>query len=549
MAITKIISAIHPSSGGGKYKVLRNTIEYILNPKKTEHGNLVGSIGCFPESVLDAMIKTQKQFEWRHKGLGAKERLGYHFTISFSQEEQVPPELALQVMKEFSEKLLGEQYEAVYSVHTDTGHIHGHLCFNSVNYKDGKKFRYENGDWARYIQPITDEICQKYGLHTLEMDTGKTLEEYEAQQKQKERRQYFNRLKKKEEHYLKRHHYHRDEEESYSWNDHLRLLLDDVILHCSSMEEFYKALQEKGFTMKQGESKKYGAYLSLKAPGMEIHRKTYLLGREYSLDAIKRRIELKKKPLPEYVLPEDKVLVIPVQYFIKCKQKRKLSPEMRRYFRRLYQLGIRPRSARLTYQDIKDSRKKAEEMQRKLELVLQYRIGSESAAKQAWQECAKQCQKLEKKLLLAKEAHSAYEEVVKKYHWYSKLKKQADEAGETEEIRQKLKQAQQSFEKYGFSEEKIKQYVAGRKAELKELKKALAQAKTKQEMVLELLKEYQTMDTQKEMEETSEEMEKFYESISVPEEQKMEKRQEEQSEQEKEAEQKKVQKQTGRRGI
>lgn len=540
MAITKIISAIHPSSSGGKYKVLRNTIEYILNPKKTEHGKLVGSIGCFPENALDAMMETQNRFAWRHKNLGEKERLGYHFTISFSPEENVAPELALQVMKEFSEKLLGEQYEAVYSVHTDTEHVHGHLCFNSVNFKNGRKFRYEKGDWARYIQPITDEICQKYGLHTLEMDTGKTLKEYEEQQRQEERRRYFNRLKKKEEKYLKKHAYHKDTEDDYSWNDHLRLLLDDIILHCSSMEEFYQQLQEKGITVKKGESQKHGTYLGLKAPGMEIHRRTYMLGGEYTLDSIKRRIEMRNKPLPEYILPEDKMLVIPVRHFARYRQKRKLSPEMRRYFRRLYQLGIRPRSARITYQDIRNTRKKAEEMQRKLELVLEYQIGSAAAAHLAVTECESKCREIEEKLLQAKQCHSVYDEVVKKYYWYSKVKKQAEETVETEEIRQKLQKAQQTFEKYGFTKEEVEKYIAGKKAELKELKKALAEAQTKQGIALELLKEYQTADVWEEVqEERKEEMEQFYESIQEYEERK------EESEQQKEIQKK----EPGRRKI
>lgn len=540
MAITKIISAIHPSSGGGKYKVLRNTIEYILNPKKTENGKLVGSIGCFAENVLDAMMETQKRFEWRHKSLGEKERLGYHFTISFSPEEDVAPELALQVMKDFSEKLLCEEYEAVYSVHTDTEHMHGHLCFNSVNFKNGRKFRYENGDWARYIQPITDEICQKYGLHTLEMDTGKNLKEYEEQQKQEERCRYFDRLKRKEEQYLKKHAYHKDMEEDYSWNDHLRLLLDDIILHCSSMEEFYQQLLEKGITVKKGESQKHGTYLGLKAPGMEIHRRTYMLGREYTLDSIKQRIEMRNKPLPEYILPEDKMLVIPVRQFARYRQKRKLSPEMRRYFRRLYQLGIRPRSARITYQDIRDTRNAAEEMQRKLELVLEYRIGSEAAAQRAVTECENRRREIEEKLLQAKQRHSVYDEVLKKYYWYSKLKKQAEENGETEDIRQKLQKAQQSFEKYGFSEEEVEQYTTGKKAELKELKKALAEALTKQGMAWELLKEYQTAEVWEELtEDRKEEMEQFYESISEYEEYK------EKSEQQKEAQKK----EPGRRKI
>ena len=33
-----------------------------------------------------------------------------------------------------------------------------------MSFVDGKKYRYEKGDWAKYIQPITNKLCQEYGL-------------------------------------------------------------------------------------------------------------------------------------------------------------------------------------------------------------------------------------------------------------------------------------------------------------------------------------------------------------------------------------------------
>ena len=41
-----------------------------------------------------------------------------------------------------------------------TDHVHSHIVFNSVSFVDGKKYRYEKGDWAKYIQPITNKLCQ-----------------------------------------------------------------------------------------------------------------------------------------------------------------------------------------------------------------------------------------------------------------------------------------------------------------------------------------------------------------------------------------------------
>ena len=30
----------------------------------------------------------------------------------------------------------------------------------------------EKGDWAKYIQPITNKLCQEYGLSIIDVDDG-----------------------------------------------------------------------------------------------------------------------------------------------------------------------------------------------------------------------------------------------------------------------------------------------------------------------------------------------------------------------------------------
>ena len=68
---------------------------------------------------------------------------------------------------------LGDAYEAVYAVHDNTDNIHSHIVFNSVNRMTGKKFRYQKGDWGKYIQPIVNRLCEEYGLSTIEIETDR----------------------------------------------------------------------------------------------------------------------------------------------------------------------------------------------------------------------------------------------------------------------------------------------------------------------------------------------------------------------------------------
>ena len=90
-------------------------------------------------------------------------RQGYHLILSF-KEDEVAPDTAMEITQKFVQEYLGKEYESVYAVHDNTEHVHSHIIFNSVSFVSGKKYRYEKGDWARDIQPITNRLCEEYGL-------------------------------------------------------------------------------------------------------------------------------------------------------------------------------------------------------------------------------------------------------------------------------------------------------------------------------------------------------------------------------------------------
>ena len=123
-----------------------------MNPEKTEK---VCELACgITQEIYDAMMTTKNEF---NKTWG---RQGYHFVISFKPGE-ADERACFNVAKEFCEKYLGDGYEYVFAVHNDHAHMHAHIVFNSVGRYDGSKYRYVNGDWEKYIQPVTDEITEK----------------------------------------------------------------------------------------------------------------------------------------------------------------------------------------------------------------------------------------------------------------------------------------------------------------------------------------------------------------------------------------------------
>lgn len=157
MAITKILN-IKESKGRNPASHLKNALQYIQNPDKTEECVLVGSINCLPDTAFEQMMETKNIF---HK---TGNRQGYHVIISFSPEEKVTAEQAMYVLEHFAKDVLGDDYEAVFAVHTDREHMHGHLIWNSVSVTTGKKYNSPKGNWKNHLQPITNKYCKELGL-------------------------------------------------------------------------------------------------------------------------------------------------------------------------------------------------------------------------------------------------------------------------------------------------------------------------------------------------------------------------------------------------
>lgn len=234
MAISKIVGAIHAPKTGGKHDSMGRAITYILNPNKTDNGRLTGSLNCIKSKALEEMIHT-KQLYGKDSD-SPSDRQAYHLVISWSPEEKITKETALEIIREFTEKYLKNEYEAIYSVHDDQEHMHGHIIFNSVNLQNGKKFRYEDGDWLTYIQPLLDELCIAKGLHTLSEDTGITLKEYELEHKYAKRtkaKQKKQVTKEKKKRTSNNTYYKEGTNRKHSWNEQIKEDIDYAILKAS----------------------------------------------------------------------------------------------------------------------------------------------------------------------------------------------------------------------------------------------------------------------------------------------------------------------------
>ncbi len=165
MAITKII-CINETNTGNPGNHLKQALEYIINPEKTNNNILVGGINCLPETAFEQMIDTKVTYSKTNK------RQGYHIIISFVPGEATE-EMAYDIVERFAREYLNEEYEAVYAVHNDKNHMHAHLIFNSVNLVSGAKYEYRKGEWKCRIQPITNKLCKEYKLEIMPAEYSK----------------------------------------------------------------------------------------------------------------------------------------------------------------------------------------------------------------------------------------------------------------------------------------------------------------------------------------------------------------------------------------
>ena len=288
MAITKILN-IMESEGRNPASHLKNALEYIQNPDKTEECVLVGGINCLPDTAFEQMEETKNIF---HK---TGKRQGYHVIISFSPEEKVTSEQAMYVLEHFAKDVLGDDYEAVYAVHTDREHMHGHLIWNSVSMTTGKKYNSPKGNWKNHLQPITNKYCDELGLSIMPAEYSRNPKNISRDKWEKE------------------------------------MSMKDIILRDAKMcayaagnvEHFKYLMKRLGYVFKKD------AWMEVQAPGFRYYHKLAKMDEMFSEDMLRHHVDMPWMAKP-YFYSSD----------IRGLHRAKLSPFQKKFYAKLYRLRI-----------------------------------------------------------------------------------------------------------------------------------------------------------------------------------------------------------------
>ncbi len=176
--------------------------------------------------------------------------------MSFADEENVSPELALKIAKAFVKKNFGDEVQAVIATHVDRSHTHCHVIINSYSLSAQKY--YANRTTLRQARETVNGVCRAFGITpALNFENkGRSVSYYEWCQNKN----------------------------GNSWKEQIRQAIDELIPSINSLDELLQALEERGYEIKRGK------YISIKAPGQQRFVRTKTLGEEYTEDSLKTRI-------------------------------------------------------------------------------------------------------------------------------------------------------------------------------------------------------------------------------------------------------------------
>ncbi len=273
MAATRLI-ALHKNKGKSVAACLKSRTDYVQNPDKTEHGELISSYECSPLTVDEEFMLSKRQYELVTGRRQKSDVIAYQIRQSFKPGE-ITAEEANKVGYELAMRFTKGKYAFIVATHTDREHIHNHIIYNSTALDSTRKFR----DFllsGLAVQRLSDLICLEHQLSVIE------IKPYRERQK-------CTLYPPRE-----------------SNRDKLCAGIDNILLNekPASFEGFLQKLEQQGYEIKRGK------YTSVKGTRQKRFIRFRTLGAGYSEEELKAVISGETEHHPRQkqkrIVPEQK---------------------------------------------------------------------------------------------------------------------------------------------------------------------------------------------------------------------------------------------------
>jgi hypothetical protein len=233
---------------------MKNVIEYITDPAKTDGQLLVSSFRCTPETADIEFDITREMGKRNLRDSGTN--LGWHMIQSFKPGEIDDPQKAHELGKQFADAVLKGKYQYVITTHIDKNHCHNHIAFCATSFKDHHKYQSPRKNIYKLCR-ISNRICRDNGLSE-SMPTGKKGKSYKEDMEYKK---------------------------GNSWKSRLKHQVDKAIWTSVNFEEFLLKMEQAGYEVRKGKN------LAFRAPRQVNFTNVKTLGSYYTEEIIRERLE------------------------------------------------------------------------------------------------------------------------------------------------------------------------------------------------------------------------------------------------------------------
>ena len=222
---------------------------YVEQEKKTldpSGARLVSGQNCTPQFADKEFLATRMV---HHKDSPV---YFYHYTQSFSPDENIDGKTAHDIAKEFAARAWPDS-EVLIATHLDAAHIHSHFIINAVCYKSGIMLR-QGPNTLKGLRQISDEICRAHGLSVLppnpeQKSNGMSAREY------------------------------RSADKGQSWKLRLMATIDECMAYAGNKDEFIDLMRSEGYEIKWTDERKYITYTTpddQRCRDNKLHESKYL---------------------------------------------------------------------------------------------------------------------------------------------------------------------------------------------------------------------------------------------------------------------------------
>ena len=158
---------LHIGKGRTIGKAVREILDYVKNPEKTDQQRLISSFECDSRMADAEFHFALKEYERNTaRRIGRENVIAYHLRQAFVPGE-ITPEEANRLGQELARRFTKGNHAYIVCTHVDKAHIHNHIVWSAVTLDCDRKFRNFWGS-AKAVRKLNDTICIENGYSIVE---------------------------------------------------------------------------------------------------------------------------------------------------------------------------------------------------------------------------------------------------------------------------------------------------------------------------------------------------------------------------------------------